>query len=202
MQLLAGERGNSESRPAVQACNDWLRMGAGRSVPRLLARYRKMPEDAAPTLSQDTLSAWCKRHNWKERADEYDARAEAKKTATADRIMHTGLARPHSRVVKLKRLAAFLEGQLYEQGTDGVYHNVWLPDVKQIGSGDRAERVDLEKFNAPLIEQYRATLDDLAKETGGRVQKQEVDARLRHEGAIIVRWPDGSDATEPPPAGA
>jgi hypothetical protein len=64
---------------------------------------------------------------------------------------------------------------MMEQGEDGVYHNVWVPDVKQIGSGADAERVDIEHFNSAIISEYRATLDDIAKETGGRVQKQQTD---------------------------
>lgn len=88
--------------------------------------------------------------------------------------MQSGLALAHERVQKLKELGAFLEAQMYERGEDGVYYNVWLPDVKQIGSGENAERVDIERFNSAIIEQYRDTLDDLAKETGGRRQQHDI----------------------------
>ena len=183
VSLLSGERQKSESFRAIQACNDYLRMGPGRSLRLLLEQYRKSEQNLAPTRSQGTLWGWSARFGWQERAAAYDARLEADKDARTAEIMQSGLAVAHERVVKLKDLAGFLEGQLYEQGEDGVYHNVWLPDVKQIGSGLDAERVDIERFNAPIIEQYRGTLDDLAKETGGRKERHEVTGA---DGAPLV----------------
>jgi hypothetical protein len=61
---------------------------------------------------------------------------------------------------------------------------VWLPDVKQVGSGENAERVDIVKFNSALIAEYRSTLADLAAETGGRRQKQEVEHTGKNGGPI------------------
>ncbi len=87
--------------------------------------------------------------------------------------MQTGLALDYERVSRLKALGEFLFAQLYEQGVTGTYHNLWVPDVKQIGSGENAERVDLERFNGPILEQLRGVLDDIAKEVGGRKQKVE-----------------------------
>jgi hypothetical protein len=47
--------------------------------------------------------------------------------------------------------------------------------VKQIGGGQYAERVDIERFNAPLISEYRGILDDIARETGGRRSQSAVE---------------------------
>ncbi len=171
---MAGERQRSESSRAVQAANDYLRMGPGRSLSALLHRYSESERSIAPTLSKGTLFKWASKYGWVARAALYDAALESAKNERATQIMQSGLALAHERVDKLQRLADFLEGQMYEQGTDGVYHNIWLPDVKQIGSGDDAERVDIERFNAAIIEQYRGALDDIAKETGGRKQKSEI----------------------------
>jgi len=88
--------------------------------------------------------------------------------------MQSGLALDYERAVELKRLAHFLIEQIYEQGEDGNYHNVWLPDVKQIGAGKNIERIDIERFNAAIISELRGVLDDLAKETGGRKLRQEI----------------------------
>lgn len=77
-------------------------------------------------------------------------------------MMSEGFALDHIRVRSLKLLAARLEEEI------GQEDKVWLPDVKQIGAGDDAERVDLVRFNAPLIEQFRGALADIAEETGGR----------------------------------
>jgi len=47
-------------------------------------------------------------------------------------------------------------------------------DVKSIGAGDNAERVETEKFNAPLVHEFRGLLDDIAAEVGGRVNKTDI----------------------------
>lgn len=171
---LSGQRQNGESDRAVIACNDWLRMGIGRSFPDLLQHYTDTRGSAQPTLSYDTLRRWSSDFNWASRAVEFDATWEARKNDEATAILAYGLAHPHERVRKLYRLAAMLEAQIYERGLSGILHNIWLPDVKSIGSGEFAERVDIERFNSPLLEQYRKVLEDIAKETGGRVQKQEI----------------------------
>lgn len=174
MEPLVGQRQKGESLRAVQACNDYMRLGPGRSLSSLLALYAKSDQLIPPTQSMGALKRWSAKYTWQERAGSYDAQTEESKNIIATERMKTGLALPHERVQKLKDLAAFLEVQMFEQGEEGKYHNVWLPDVKQIGGGEYAERVDIERFNSAIIEQYRGVLDDLAKETGGRVSKTDV----------------------------
>jgi len=137
-----------------------------------------------------TLNNWSTRYGWQDRAEDYDAELERRKDERAEQIMQSGLALTHNRVEELKELADFLQGQMYEQGEGGVYHNVWLPDVKQVGG----ERVDIERFNAAIISEYRATLDDLAKETGGRVNKTEISGKGGE--AIKLTWTDGTDTED------
>lgn len=187
--LLAGERAKGETARAVQACNDWLRLGPGRSLPRLAAEYAKVPQHA-PTRSLVTLKAWSKRHGWARRAEEYDAALEAEKTRHAEGIMRSGLGLPHERVLKLKLLAEYLESEIQHErppaeeddvpgaelgaavrpagGGEPLRDRVWVRDVKQVGGGEDAQIVEIRRFNAALIEQYRGVLDDLARETGGR----------------------------------
>lgn len=172
--LLSGQAQNGESKNAIIACNDWLRMGAGRSLVALVQKYTEAHRDAPPTKSIDTIKKWSQEYAWQERADAYDAAIEDAKDARRREIMESGLALDYERVVELKRMAAFLSEQIYEQGESGEYYNVWNPDVKQIGSGEFAERVDIERFNGEIFSQLRGTLDDLAKETGGRKQKTEL----------------------------
>jgi hypothetical protein len=121
-----------------------------------------------------TLQQWSSRYDWPARAEAYDAQLEEQKNAHAQEIMRSGLALGHERVTKLKLLADFLEQELYTRDETGAYSNLWLPDVKQIGAGDDAQRVDIVRFNTPLVEQYRGVLDDLAKETGGRKQTHDI----------------------------
>lgn len=79
----------------------------------------------------------------------------------------TGLALKGNRVAKLQQLAALMERDLF-----GGF--LWTEEVKGVGSGDIAQIVDYEEFNAAEVTQYRGVLDDIAKETGGRVQRQDV----------------------------
>ncbi len=158
----------------MQACNDWLRMGPGRTIPRLLELYKKSGENVAPTLSMGTLINWSSHYDWPSRAPLYDAHLEEEKNRRAKEIMASGLALAYERVATLQKLADTLEQEIYERGETGVLHNIWLPDVKQVGSGEYAERVDLERFNGSILEQFRGVLDDIAREVGGRKQRSEI----------------------------
>jgi hypothetical protein len=81
--------------------------------------------------------------------------------------LNTGLAIKGERVKRLQLLAALLEEDLFS----GM---VWIDDVKGVGNGDIAQIVEFERFNDSEISQYRGILDDIAKEVGGRVQKNEL----------------------------
>jgi hypothetical protein len=185
LQPLKGQRQKGETDSAIVACNDWLRLGTGRTLPELAQKYGDMQPSATPTQSVSTLETWSSKFKWTERATEYDADYEAIKNAERQAVVSYGLALDYERIRRLKRLADMLEAQIYERSKDGVFHNIWVPDVKQIGSGDSAERVDIERFNAALISEYRSTLDDLAKEVGDRKQRTEIanapGETLRHE---------------------
>lgn len=184
--LLVGERHADESDRAVIACNDYLRMGPARSLRKLLKKSGKTRQNPAPTNSLHTLEEWSAAFDWQDRASAYDADREDAKTERRRKEMEVGLALDYERVGELKRLAKLLKEQLFARGntadtTDGAdtpnrvtgrdYPNLWVADVKQIGAGEYAERVDLVRFNSALVEQFRAALADLAAETGGRRQK-------------------------------
>ena len=192
LKLLVGERQSGESDNAVIACNDWLRMGPGRRLSTLTNKYNESQQKAAPTRSKTTLGKWSSVFGWAERATEFDAKWEDIKTAERAAELNFGLALDYERVRKLKRLSDFLETQVYEQGENGAFHNVWLPDVKVVGYGDTAETVDLERFNSALFTQFRETLADLAAEVGGRVKRQEIGGTGK-DGAIVIRWANEAD---------
>lgn len=165
LELLAGERKDNESDRAVQACNDYLRLGAGRSLRKLVQKYSKTRRNTAPTDSLNTIERWSTDYDWKQRASLYDAELEAQRNEKRRKEFEAGLALDYERVNSLKRLANRLEDELKQY--------LWLDDVKSVGSGENAERIDLIRFNSALVEQYRATLDDIAKETGGRKVRTE-----------------------------
>jgi len=78
--------------------------------------------------------------------------------------LSTGLALKEERVKSLKRLAALMERDLF-----GGF--LWTDQVKSLHDGDSYIPVDYEEFNRSEVDAYRGVLDDIAKETGGRVTK-------------------------------
>ena len=167
---LFGTRGVSETDRAVVACNDYLRMGAGRSIAELHREYveAKNRGESVPTTGSHTLYEWSSRYNWSNRSSEYDADLEGIKNSTAQEVLSTGLSLSHERIVKLKVLAEKLEEEIHEE------ENLWLEDWKILGRGREAKIVKVFRFNSQLVDQYRRTMEDIAKETGGRVSKQEL----------------------------
>jgi hypothetical protein len=125
-----------------------------------------------PTVQLSTLKAWSSAFGWQDRLDDIvrreTERAEAEAAEEIRKEMTTGLAAPHERTRLLKHIVSTLSQEFDEP------EKLWLPDVKQIGSGEDAERVDIVRFNGSLVEQLRGGLDDLAKETGGRIRKAEL----------------------------
>ena len=163
VELLAGAKQRNETSKAVQACNDYLRMGPGRSLRVLARRYNDHEQKLTPTRSMGTLGNWSTRYGWQDRGEQYDAELETLKTAEADAVMQEGLALAHERVRMLKALAEDLEPF------------VILGITKK---GQEVKAVD-----PAAVAQLRGTLDDIAKETGGRVIKSEakIDGEVRVE---------------------
>lgn len=166
--LLAGTAAKGESNQAIIACNDYLRMGIGRSLAKLIARYRVATE-AIPTKRIATLKTWSVVYDWQERAADYDKAIDEEKTARVEArrkaIMDAGLALDYERVNELNELYERLKLELVKNG-------LYYTDIKLAANGDR---VAVEVFNKALIESLRAVLDDFAKETGGRKQKSETE---------------------------
>ena len=153
VEVLAGEKHKGETSKAIQACNDYLRMGPGRSL-RLLARtYNALERKLTPTHSFATLGRWSGRYDWQARAEDHDTELEARKNAEAEAVMQEGLALPHERVRMLKDMAESLQPRI-----------IWV-------GAKRGKPVEI--IDPAIVAQLRGTLDDLAKETGGRVKRQE-----------------------------
>lgn len=137
LHLLAGTRKENESDRAVQGCNDYLRMGAGRSLYKLLAKYAKTSKNQPATESDATLKQWCAEFSWVERASEYDAAIEERKNEAREKELSSGLALDFERVRKLKKLASMLGEQIYEESTEGTLSNVWLAVWRKSAAGKR-----------------------------------------------------------------
>jgi len=150
---------NEGSRPH-EAFELYLGLGTARSL-------EKVAQECSKSVS--LLRRWSAQWSWVKRVEAHDKYISdlvaATREAEIKRVMSQGFANTHKRVAALNRLAVKLRKELSDKD------KVWLPDAKTIGSGEDWERYEFTRFNAPLIEQFRATLDDLAKETGGRIKK-------------------------------
>lgn len=125
--------------------------------------------------------------NWQQRAEAWDQYLsdKAAKEIEAHRlaILSSGYAQRHERVRVLNELANLLEADLREETLR------WLHDTKGIGSGDNFSEVEVIRFNSPLIEQFRRTLDDLAQELGERVRGIELSGSVQ-ESKVSIFIPD------------
>lgn len=166
----------SESPKARQAWAEYLALGPGRSLEQLAARYQARTAPV-PTRQLSRLKVWSSRFGWQARLQ---ALAAAAAQAAADReaqrvraILETGFAAAHERVQALNALADALYAELTAAG------GLWLDDVKGIGQGDNWTQVAIKRFNSAEIEQFRALLDDIAREVGGRPKTVRVDIEQR-----------------------
>jgi hypothetical protein len=98
-------------------------------------------------------------------SDEID---EARKVLSAETISR-GFANKEYRIRKLARLAGRVEKSIEEKEDGGK--GLWVDDVKLSASG---AIVKVEVFAGEAIRQYRALLEDIAKEKGERVTKSQV----------------------------
>ena len=152
--------------------------------------YRDLPPmerslDKAYTLSKNdgtnavqkrytangTWQGWSTQYDWVNRAKAFDdfrfqKQAEAKQSEIDKIIAECGYASMHERVKALAEVADILKAEIKSK------EKLYL--FGKLG----------ETFNKDLIDQYRGTLEDIAKEVGGRIIKKEVTGKdgteLRH----------------------
>lgn len=168
------EKQEGESTRWYSRFSMYLHLGTNRSL--LGTVHREEAERSGVKQSKKVPGSWdvaSRQWEWKARAEAWDAwerkRIESQRQAYVDSILQEGYALVHERVKSLSEVANQLKGYLSESD------KVFLPDVKQIGNGPLAERVDLVNFNDPLFEQYRKYLADIAAEMGGRVKVTKAD---------------------------
>ena len=161
-----------ETNKSRAAFEDYFLLGPGRSLPKLTKLYRTRTKPSPPTQQLRTLKEWSTTFDWQARVAEREraiAREQLEGLKKAAR--ETGYAQIEQRLCDLNKIGALLFGEIFKEDKR------WLPDVKQIGQGDNAERVDIVRFNAPLIQQYRETLNDIAAEMGQRVKGLELTGK-------------------------
>ncbi len=183
-----------ETPKAAAAFYEYCLLGYDRSLAKLAQKLGKT------TAYIRHLETWSSHYHWQERVKEYNAKqAEVQETIITDersKILKARYALAHKRVEQLDKLAQKLID--YTDNEDLV----WLPDVKAIGNGPGAERVDLIQFNAPLFKEIRGCFDDIASEMGERVKNTKTELTGKDGGSVIqgvvVYIPDnGRDRKEP-----
>ena len=175
LRPIVGEVQPGENARAIIACNDYLRMGRIRSVARVKKLYQDMSREArargqrvaVPTTDNNKIYDWSKRFSWRARAEAYDAMMEAKRTAAAEAEMTTGLAQAHERVSLLKELT---DGIVQEIADKGFY----AEKTHVAGQGENRRETSEEVFRSHEVAAVRGLLNDLAKETGGRIHRAHV----------------------------
>jgi hypothetical protein len=157
-----------ETPRAAQAWADYLALGPDRSLAKLLHRYQTASNP--PTRRLKSLADWSAAFDWQGRlraiADEQASAAQEAQRQYIASIMETGFGLPHERVAVLKRLAGVLLDELTADGDD---NRRWVSEMKRYGL--------VERFNRGEFETLRGLLDDIAKETGGRVHKTELTGK-------------------------
>jgi hypothetical protein len=172
----------SDRQPWDQASDEpslWFRhferyrlLGANRNV---LAAYNSLRDEKGKHHVTRPPQTWYNAHkawDWEKRATAWDAHclklaAERIESERVDALTQ-GFAVKAERIQALNDLAETLLAEV------GDEERRWLRDVKSIGAGDNAERVETERFNAPLVHEFRGLLDDIAAEVGGRVSKTDI----------------------------
>lgn len=160
---------------------------------------QRKPEKTRGNPGREWYEA-AKQWQWEKRAAAWDAyrnaQIEAEILAEEKHILRTHYALRHKRIAELDAIATKLIDYLEDE------NNIWLPDVKGVGTGPTAERVDLIRFNAELFAQIRGVLADIAAEKGERVKKTETTFKELPKVYINMPDDDGLPDEQPPHAGA
>ena len=181
-----------EHSRAVATCNAFLILGPSRSFWWLRNRLKELDE-RPPT--QKTTRKWADKYHWMERAENYDQMMIETIQARREEAMASGLALNSERVIVLKQITEILLKNLDEieelaedvpdPDAEPERSRLWLRDFKQVGR----QVVEIRRYNSNLISDIRGLLDDLAKETGGRVTKTDVTSGGQSL-AELKKWKD------------
>ena len=176
-----------ETAKAAAVFHEYCLLGIGRSFAKLA---QKLGRPAGYTRQLET---WSSQYHWQERVKQYDAdQAKIIDATIAEeraKILKSRYALMHKRVELLDRKIQ----QLVEITDDEK--GIWLPDVKSVGTGPDAQRVDLVQFNSDAFKELREYLDDIASELGERIKKADTTVTLVPK--TYLDLDEGEDGSEP-----
>jgi hypothetical protein len=117
---------------------------------------------------------------WQERAESWDAHQREERdrliALEEEEILKAEYSLKHNRIKDLNKLAILLKEEVEDESKR------WVEDVKAVGK----EPYYVKQFNDAIIREYRATLDDIAKEKGERVKLTKSEVSGPDGGPISV----------------
>lgn len=166
-----------------------LHRNAGPSRTLLGTVHAEQAKTSDKKRSKGIPGSWfeaCERWNWKARAEAYDADQQAQaeerrrallelEQAEIERILTTGYALMHKRIEGLANMAHLIELSLLEK------------DEK---TGE--EKIKFAWLTPDKIREYRGCLDDIAKELGQRIKKNELTGKDGGPLLFQTEWGGGS----------
>jgi hypothetical protein len=186
-----------ETPKAAQAWNDYLAMGAERSLDKLFAHYQTATK-AAPVKRLRTLKDWSSRHDWQARLV---AIAEQERAA----IIKRGVAERQNRVDAYNDIWDRLRGVINSREREhpqsdyaaaGVDSGLMVLTVKFLPNGTRVEEWAVD---TGLLKELREYGKQVAVELGEWSEKKELTGAGGKEVLIRVVYgddePSGTDDT-------
>lgn len=161
-----------ETPRALQAFNDYLAMGDGRSLRDLWARYRSGTE-SPPTRLLSTLGKWSRIYRWQERIAEL-------KQAERAAIVARGIADRQNRIDayndRWHRMREVIKarGEAMATVIEGGDTGLLVRQLKKIGQGRDAETVEEYAVDTGLLSAMLAHEKQAAQELGQWEEKSAV----------------------------
>ena len=191
-QLLTRKPG--ERNKHFVARLDFFRLGAGRSITKLLNHYLQNATEltfAPPSLSIETLYLWSSKQKWIEQSILYDSLVQKVKNQEIARhreeIIARGFALDYKRIAALDSIATLLEDSIKERDEEGNLYRLWTKDIKSVRiSEDEYKYIEQERLNAPLVREFRATLGDIAKEVEARPLRIAQETTTKEKQTLLV----------------
>jgi hypothetical protein len=168
LELLSGSPYKREKNRHINVCNQYLRMGQGRSLAKLHIKLTEAAQlHGGKVPSERTLKEWSANFDWVDRSVQYDRMIAAQDDEINEEFRRQyllgGLALPENRIEHLTQLEESLFRQVMNPD------DLWLTEMKNIRDSDGTwAKTEIRRFNGVLVQQWRGILDDIAKEVGDR----------------------------------
>ncbi len=149
-----------------------------RSINAAYGLYQERAEKGSKKDYKDAPGSWkalADKWYWIERANAYDAHLQAGldaiEQAEVEKILTSGYALIHKRIAGLDRMAKLIERSFIDAEEEDKINFKWLTPDK--------------------VREYRGCLDDIAKELGQRIKKQEITGKDGGPLEITTDWGGG-----------